>query len=93
MVQWLRLHAFNAGGVGSIPGHGIKIPPTCCMAWLEEKIKEYYQGFKNSLSPPFSSNHMPFPPPPHRVTTILNFLLVTHLLFFIVRMCVVCVCM
>ena len=26
MVQWLRLHAINAEGVGSIPGQGIKIP-------------------------------------------------------------------
>ena len=26
MVQWLRLHASNARGVGSIPGWGIKIP-------------------------------------------------------------------
>ena len=26
MVQWLRLHASNAGGAGSIPGWGTKIP-------------------------------------------------------------------
>ena len=26
MVQWLRLHASNAGGAGSIPGGGTKIP-------------------------------------------------------------------
>ena len=25
-VQWLRLHAFTAGDVGSIPGQGTKIP-------------------------------------------------------------------
>ena len=25
-VQWLRLHATTAGGVGSIPGRGTKIP-------------------------------------------------------------------
>ena len=35
MVQWLRLHALNAGGLGSIPGVGIKSShaatkdPTC----------------------------------------------------------------
>ena len=30
-VQWLRLHAVNAGGVGSTPGLGTKIPhPTRC---------------------------------------------------------------
>ena len=26
VVQWLRLHASNAGGDGLIPGWGIKIP-------------------------------------------------------------------
>ena len=26
VVQWLRLHAFTAGSVGSIPGQGTKIP-------------------------------------------------------------------
>ena len=25
-ILWLRLHASNAGGMGSIPGQGIKIP-------------------------------------------------------------------
>ena len=27
-IQWLRLDAFHAGGVGSIPGQGTK--PICC---------------------------------------------------------------
>ena len=26
VVQWLRLHASSAGGAGSIPGWGTKIP-------------------------------------------------------------------
>ena len=26
VVQWLRLHASSAGGLGSIPGQGTKIP-------------------------------------------------------------------
>ena len=26
MVKWLRLHASTAGGMGSIPGRGTKIP-------------------------------------------------------------------
>ena len=26
VVQWLRLHTPNAGGLGSIPGLGTKIP-------------------------------------------------------------------
>ena len=30
VVQWSILHASNAGGTGSIPGHGTKIPPA---AW------------------------------------------------------------
>jgi len=32
VVQWLRLHASNAGGVGSIPGWGIKI-----LMWPKER--------------------------------------------------------
>ena len=31
MVQWLRLHAADAGGVGSTPGQTTKIT-TCCLA-------------------------------------------------------------
>ena len=31
MVQWLRLHASNAGGIVSIPGQGTK-NPTCYVA-------------------------------------------------------------
>ena len=30
-VQWLGLHASTAGGTGSFPGQGAKIP-TCCAA-------------------------------------------------------------
>jgi len=30
VVQWLRLHAYNAGGVGLISGKGIKIPHASC---------------------------------------------------------------
>ena len=30
-VQWLRLRAFNAGGMGSIPGRGTKIPHATCV--------------------------------------------------------------
>ena len=28
MAQWLRLHASNAGGLGSTPDQGTKIPQT-----------------------------------------------------------------
>lgn len=30
LVHWLRLQAFNAGGVGSIPGWAITISHTVC---------------------------------------------------------------
>ena len=36
VVQWLRLRASNAGGAGSIPGWGTKIP---CAAQHGQKIK------------------------------------------------------
>ena len=29
-VQWLRLQASSAGGTGSVPGQGTKIPPGVC---------------------------------------------------------------
>ena len=34
MVQWLRLHSCNAGGIGSIPGQGTKIPHA---VWYKKK--------------------------------------------------------
>ena len=37
VVQWLRLHAANAGGTGSIPGGGTKIPHA---AWCGQKVKK-----------------------------------------------------
>ena len=38
MVQWLRLHASNPRGVGSIPGRGTKIPHA---AWRgQENVKK-----------------------------------------------------
>ena len=36
-VQWLRLRASTAGGTGSIPGWGAKIPHT---TWHGQKIKK-----------------------------------------------------
>ena len=30
LMRWLRLHASNAGGTGSIPGPGPKIPQAAC---------------------------------------------------------------
>ena len=36
VVQWLRLHAFNAGDTGLIPGQGIKVPH---VVWCGQKNK------------------------------------------------------
>ena len=36
LVQWLRLQAFTAGGTGSIPGQGSKIPHA---TWRRQKNK------------------------------------------------------
>ena len=30
VVQWLKLHTPNAGDLGSIPGQGTILYPTCC---------------------------------------------------------------
>ena len=37
MVQWLRRHALNAGGTGSVTGQGIKIP---LATWCGQKEKK-----------------------------------------------------
>ena len=39
MVQWLRLHAFNAGDKGSVPGLGIKIPHDAQCSQKKKKKK------------------------------------------------------
>ena len=38
--QWLRLHAFSAGGVGSIPGRGTKIPQASPRGEAKKRKKE-----------------------------------------------------
>ena len=35
VVQWLRLHAPNTGGMGSIPGQGTKIPCAATKTWCK----------------------------------------------------------
>ena len=40
VVQWLRLHASNAGGTGSIPSWGTKIPHVMRPKDKERKKKE-----------------------------------------------------
>ena len=39
MVQWLRLHASDAGDVGLIPGQGTKIPHAMGRGQKEKKIR------------------------------------------------------
>ena len=36
VVQWLRLHAPNAGCLGSIPGQGTKIPYATTKTWYNK---------------------------------------------------------
>ena len=36
-VQWLRLCTYNAGGAGSIPGRGTRIPHA---TWCSQKKKK-----------------------------------------------------
>ena len=44
MVQWLRLWASSAGGVGLIPGQGTKIPHALC-ALQNKQTKALYSFF------------------------------------------------
>ena len=46
MVQLLRLRASNAGGVGSIPGQGTKIPQA---AWCGQKKNIDREKFSSAL--------------------------------------------
>ena len=48
-VQWLRLHASTAEGMGSIPGQGTKIPHA---TWCRHKKKK-----KNKKPPPKFQKH------------------------------------
>ena len=44
MVQWLRLHASNAEGVGSIPGQGTKMPQNTDKKLINRNKKLTYFG-------------------------------------------------
>ena len=46
VLQWLRFHASNAGGPGSIPGQGIRIPHAMGHGQKEEKEKNYTESKK-----------------------------------------------
>ena len=41
MVQWLKLRASTAGGTGSIPDQGTKIPHTMWCGQKEKEKKKY----------------------------------------------------
>ena len=43
VVQWLRFHASNAGGMGSIPGRGTKIPHGILVEKIQKKKKKKQQ--------------------------------------------------
>ena len=43
VILWLRLHASNAGGVGSTPGGGTKIPHA---VWCSQNRKNYIKKKK-----------------------------------------------
>ena len=49
MLQWLRFHASNAGGPGSIPGQGIRIPHAMGHGQKEEKEKNYTESKKPDI--------------------------------------------
>ena len=51
--QWLRLHTSNAGGVGSIPGQGTRIPHA---AWHGKKKKIFLMASSTFYHPCESDN-------------------------------------
>ena len=54
LVQWLRLHATSAGGTGSIPGQGTKIPHAACCSQkirFQKDIKKKKKKGKERYEP------------------------------------------
>ena len=54
MAQWLRLHALNAGCLGSIPDQGTKIPYATTKTWYNQvnslnKLKIIYKKVKEIM--------------------------------------------
>ena len=52
VVRWLRLCAATAGGKGSIPGQGTKIPhPACCSQQQQKRCGQHSQVFQPTAGP------------------------------------------
>ena len=49
VVQWLGLCASTAGGMGSVPGQGTRIP-TCCVAWAPPTKKDPRSSVRMNFS-------------------------------------------
>ena len=49
VVQWLRICASTAGGMGSIPGWGTKIPHAAQSSQKQTKKKIIHYDYKNKL--------------------------------------------
>ena len=47
VVQWLKLHASTAGGMGSIPGHGTRNPNDAQCGQRNKKINFRISGSKS----------------------------------------------
>ena len=48
VVQWLRLQAPNAGGLGSIPSWGTKIPHAASCDHKKKKKESFFSSIKGA---------------------------------------------
>ena len=61
VVQWLRFHAADGGGVGLIPGQGTKIPPATRHSWKINKWQRHLtqHGWEGVVSRQPSQGRLP----------------------------------
>ena len=57
-VQWLRLHASNAVGLGSIPGQGTKIPHAVWHGQKKERTQRASGYYLSAVRPGLAGNHL-----------------------------------
>ena len=57
-VQWLRLHASNAVGLGSIPGQGTKIPHAVWHGQKKEHKGHLDTILDSAIRPGLAGNHL-----------------------------------